>query len=442
MSHAEALASTAVHAAVGKRTAVRQGYWQDSFAHHFTAGSELLSSPNPLIDRGQYARVAAIASMTEQFLSATALQGRDAQIVSLGAGFDTRFWQLAAAGVAPRLYVELDQDEVVRRKCALLRSQPSLLGAVQPTGAADCVHEDGVKESTTGYWLLSADLNDTAAMGAALETAGWRADEPTLIVAECLLVYMEAEASRAIVAWFGARVRGGGAFVAYEMCGPHDPFGRMMVDNLRRRGCPLLGLKSVPDARAQERRCLESGWQRAEATEMLAYFNNVVGDAERGRVCKIALLDELEEWRLLLSHYCVVLAVKDPEATEPAGAVAPAGGVEPAGGALAGLTLQAPVTRPPLVGLGVGAEPPAATGHHEPPPHGLAVPISADDAADPGQAVTTATVGATGEASPPLRLPTKPPPLNADGQVFREEDEAEVWSDDDDDAPPAEPPYA
>ena len=70
-------------------------------------------SLGPMMNRGQYVRVAAIGSLCQQFLHA--VHGHDAQIVSLGAGFDTRFWQLAQTAEAPRLYIELDQPAIVSR---------------------------------------------------------------------------------------------------------------------------------------------------------------------------------------------------------------------------------------------------------------------------------------------------------------------------------------
>ena len=121
MSSDEGLAATADHAVRSKVAAVGEGYWCDDFVGSFSLG-RLDGSPGPLINRGQYARVAAISSAVEQFLLACAAAGREAQVVSLGAGLDTCFWQLEAAGAAPRLYAELDQPIVVRRKCAILRS--------------------------------------------------------------------------------------------------------------------------------------------------------------------------------------------------------------------------------------------------------------------------------------------------------------------------------
>ena len=100
----DGVARTAYDASRGKVAAVARGYFGDDFAHCFCAEGP---SPGPLINRGHYVRVAAIGSVCEQFLHAA--RGQQPQIVSIGAGFDTRFWQLAAAGMAPSLYIEVDQ---------------------------------------------------------------------------------------------------------------------------------------------------------------------------------------------------------------------------------------------------------------------------------------------------------------------------------------------
>jgi [phosphatase 2A protein]-leucine-carboxy methyltransferase len=64
---------------------------------------------------------------------------------------------------------------------------------------------------------------------------------PTLLLFECVLVYMAPEASVAIFQWFlewvnpqpdqaGGRILGS---VVYEMFGLGDAFGRVMVNNLK-----------------------------------------------------------------------------------------------------------------------------------------------------------------------------------------------------------------
>jgi hypothetical protein len=74
---------------------------------------------------------------------------------------------------------------------------------------------DGPRQQRSGcYILVAGDLAETAALERALEAAGIDWAVPTLLITECVLVYMEAEASRALVEVSGASsvaaIRSGG----------------------------------------------------------------------------------------------------------------------------------------------------------------------------------------------------------------------------------------
>ena len=58
------------------------------------------------------------------------------------------------------------------------------------------------------------------------------------------------------------------------------------------------------------RRCETAGWDRAEADSLLSLYGRALSAGERARVEKLEMLDELEEWNLMLAHYCAVLALK------------------------------------------------------------------------------------------------------------------------------------
>jgi len=335
----DGVARTAYDAARGKLAATSRGYFGDEFARCFCAEGP---SPAPLINRGHYVRVAAIGSLCEQFLHAA--RGHAPQIVSLGAGFDTRYWQLHAAGEAPAMYIEIDQPPVVCRKCELIAAEPALLAAL-PEGAA-AVGTDMSHVGSSCYQLRSADVRDVAALEAALGAAGWDPGKPTLVLLECLLVYLPPDAATAVLQLFASKANRV-VLAGYEQIKPDDAFGRTMMDNLRRRDCPLLGLPACPDNAAQVARCEAAGYARAEAIDLLEYYERVLSADERGRVASLELLDEVEEWSMLMQHYCAVLAVRDVEG----GGGLPDGGEGGAGeGAaqllFAQLLLRAPVGRP------------------------------------------------------------------------------------------------
>ena len=87
---------------------------------------------------------------------------------------------------------------------------------------------------SAGYKLLETDVRDGAIITSKLLQMGVEPANPTLILTECLLIYMRSEDTRGVLDWtmdfFGAT--GDVVYVNYEMVNPDDQFGRMMVENL------------------------------------------------------------------------------------------------------------------------------------------------------------------------------------------------------------------
>ena len=67
---------------------MRRGYWKDEYLAHF---SEPADRRPPLIHRGYYVRTTAVWQFATRFAQTA---GEEAQLVNLGAGFDTLFWRL------------------------------------------------------------------------------------------------------------------------------------------------------------------------------------------------------------------------------------------------------------------------------------------------------------------------------------------------------------
>jgi hypothetical protein len=209
-------------------------------------------------------------------------------------------------------YVDVDLPTVTRRKALVLHDQPALRALLPPEappqqqqpGAAGVAAEtaEGIPAAAAaapappgpvadtaaersggaagpstsfsleagevlspGYCLVGADLRSVEQVRAALHRAGVDPSLPTLFIAECVLVYMEAQHSAPLIAWLGEHFRRA-VFVNYEQVRPDDPFGRQMMQNLELRGCPLLGImRTLED---HERRFTDSSWEHAEAVDM------------------------------------------------------------------------------------------------------------------------------------------------------------------------------
>ena len=316
----EAVRGTNDHATETKVSAVGLGYYADPYVTVFGGGKKgrlggrmgmgggvRPPSRSPLMNRGTYARVLSIRSAVESFLAKVKEAGLGpAQVISLGAGFDTLPFLLAEQreenGLAA--YLELDMFEVIAKKVGIMRKNRVLKESI---GSSATFRESGVGGSEW-YACAAADLRDVESVLATLEPAGLVPERPTLLLSEVALVYMEAEESNALLAALGEWVTGDLHAVVYEQIHPDDPFGQVMVSTIASRGCPLRSIAAYPDEDAQIARFLALGYTQVECADMLTTYNSLFPEEERARVASIEFFDEYEEWNLLLSHYCLLLA--------------------------------------------------------------------------------------------------------------------------------------
>ncbi|CBN79666.1 conserved unknown protein [Ectocarpus siliculosus] len=302
----ESVQATASDAAAGKLSAASLGYFEDRFLEVLVGaagapvpGTAEATTPPvrrlpPIINRGNFARVSCMEKLVLEFIgtspshpssvphhvrgdgdehpshktdckeSQSSIEehlARKPQVISLGAGKDSLFFRLMDRGTAASGgYFEVDFPAVSRWKGGLVAKTPILSALANDL-----------------YKLVAADLRDITALEDALIIAGVDLAAPTIFLAECVLVYMEPADSGAL---------------------------------LQRMGCLLPGLEPYPSLLSQEERFKKSGWDSANAIDMLQVFQELLDPAEVRRASKIEILDEIEEWELIMHHYCLVVAAK------------------------------------------------------------------------------------------------------------------------------------
>lgn len=291
-------------AQISKLSCVRAGYFDDNFVQYFVRRA---SRRSPLINRGYYSRFASLRLLLRKFLAVPLPHVK--QILSLGAGFDTTWFHLQSKGECPCRYFEVDFKDVTCRKVEVIQQTPALQ-AVLAAGEGDTVDAAGGRIITSNYSLVPVDLRDTDVLAAQLQSAGFDLSAPTLVVSECVLVYMEPAASNKVVAWLAAHLPCA-VMVVYEQIHPHDAFGRQMVSNLESRGCPLRGISATPTLDAHKQRMTVNGWRHADAWDMHSLYCSYLDPADKARMQRLELFDEFEEWQMIQEHYCVVVAVND-----------------------------------------------------------------------------------------------------------------------------------
>ncbi|KAI8059468.1 S-adenosyl-L-methionine-dependent methyltransferase [Gongronella butleri] len=294
----DAVLQTNDDATISRLSAVQLGYFNDPFVHLFVKRP---TRRMPIINRGTYLRSRALDQLMDTFL---AMPLCNKQIVSLGAGFDTRyFMHKDDTSIAHYFEVDLPENTMKKARTIKLRRElGSLFGDVT-------IAAGGTELSSGNYHLVGGDLRAWPAVVERLVHYGFDPAAPTLFVSECVFIYITPAESSAILDWITQNMSDA-AFMLYEQILPDDSFGRMMIRNLQARHIDLKGIHAFPQLKDQEQRFLARGWTAAKATDMNYIHDTWMDAADRQRIGRLEFLDELEEWKLIASHYCVAWAYK------------------------------------------------------------------------------------------------------------------------------------
>ncbi|PWY66442.1 S-adenosyl-L-methionine-dependent methyltransferase [Aspergillus heteromorphus CBS 117.55] len=192
-------------ASVSRLSAVSLGYLEDPFAQALT-GPGMETRRMPIINRGTYVRTTAIDHLVHHFLSSPSATQKK-QIISLGAGSDTRVFRLLSSRPRPDIiYHELDFAVNTTSKIKFIRASPLLQRSLGPdvtiSPAGDALH-------SPEYHLHPVDLR-TLAAAAAASTPNTNKDIlpfvdttlPTLLISECCLIYLTPTEASGVIRYF------------------------------------------------------------------------------------------------------------------------------------------------------------------------------------------------------------------------------------------------
>ncbi|GMF04263.1 unnamed protein product [Ambrosiozyma monospora] len=158
---------------------------------------------SPVINRGTWLRTVSINAVIDKFIEEHEEKGieGDVQIVNLGAGNDTRCFNLLKqqrekkeSSKVDFKIVEIDFEDSCKIKKFSILSSAQLssaigIGTTQTEEPVPTTYEEFQNSSpeltTPNYKLLSADLRDTTALQQLFQTHNISANSPTLILSEC-----------------------------------------------------------------------------------------------------------------------------------------------------------------------------------------------------------------------------------------------------------------
>ena len=275
------------------------------------------------------------------------------QIISLGAGTDTRFFRLRqryGAQLARRLrYHEIDFPDTGKTKIDSIdrasfvsqllrdtareshkvrRQEDTSDSNVSGTNADDSLvsfSEDKNSLQSPAYSFHALDLRRLADDEASIADLlpGVQPNAPTLVLSECCLTYFSVTTANAILRNLArflrplqpssskqtstlaiSTVQSTLAVLLYEPLHPTTPFGRTMASNLSLRGISLPSVAALPSVEAHRARLHEAfGAEGSRGVEVRKWWEREVTEDEKERLRRVEGLDEEEEWELLAGHY-------------------------------------------------------------------------------------------------------------------------------------------
>ncbi|KAI0645218.1 leucine carboxyl methyltransferase [Trametes meyenii] len=318
-----AIRATDNDAALARLSAVRLGYLTDPFITPLVSRPHLQPPRPPLINIGTYVRSEALDALVNEWLALSEREGVKCQIVSMGAGSDTRFWRIAAGPKRNLLarYIEVDFPEITTKKAMAIRKSKdlsALLGNLEDVS----ITNGGTSLRSPTYNLLAADLRSPAAqsLGPLLASGPeplLLPSLPTILIFECVLAYMTPKASAAVLQWYtdyfaASAAPGVLGCIVYEMFALEDPFGKVMVSNLKARNVTLPGAEPYRTFASLPNRFLQHGWELAKALTLKDIRREYINSSELERISQLEMLDEIEELELVLAHYAITWGLKLP----------------------------------------------------------------------------------------------------------------------------------
>ncbi|KAL7463468.1 hypothetical protein ACHAXS_003834 [Conticribra weissflogii] len=193
------------------------------------------------------------------------------------------------------------------------------------------------------YHLIGHDLRlPPSEMFKILSRHGYDSSNPTLFVFECVMMYLPDDISRDLLRFIAISVKESSsptatnpfvAVVIYDPIPCNDRFGQVMLQNMQKRGIvgkrisrhnrtnestedddnqdSPLSLEKTQTLSDQLAKLIQSGFDIAVGCHMMdAFEHGIVSIEERRQSARCEMLDELEEFVLLMKHYCLVVGVR------------------------------------------------------------------------------------------------------------------------------------
>jgi tRNA wybutosine-synthesizing protein 4 len=253
----------------------------------------------PLINRGTYCRVYAINSKLHEILNnfrkLEEYKNSKINIIILGSGFDTTYFNLMSEGYKNIEVFEYDYKKIIDKKMQYISKHKQL--------------SEIINKNKNNYHLIDCDITNKKLFSESLSKIKSDENDLTIVICECLLVYIDKDVTIEMLSNIN-NAFSNVYILEYDLIGPDDPFGKEMIDNLKNRDINLRGFNEVKNVQDQIERLKEAKFEDINIVDMYYVYFKLLPIEDRRRIERLELMDEFEELNLLQKHACFGYASK------------------------------------------------------------------------------------------------------------------------------------
>ncbi|RAL00930.1 tRNA methyltransferase PPM2 [Aspergillus ibericus CBS 121593] len=298
---------------VSKRSVEMLYYPKPHFFRYFVKKPQRRS---PLINRGYWLRMHAMAESVRQFMREPS--GKPKFVLNLGCGFDPLPFILLSEDpslCSDTRFIDIDYEKLMINKKTAIRRTDEITQTLKDVEFLS--DESAVQIRSTHYLGIGCDLKNLKKLDDVLRTEVLPAECSVLFLAEVSLTYMDVKSANAVLDW-ASKLNNDAKFCILEQFfpdGPDHPFASTMMKHFKKLGAPLYSIHEYPSLSEQEQRFKNAGWKHAHARSLWDLWSDdgYVSSSLRSSLDAVEPFDEWEEFALFASHYFLLVASTSQE---------------------------------------------------------------------------------------------------------------------------------
>ncbi|KAI3384285.1 hypothetical protein SNEBB_005044 [Seison nebaliae] len=312
------VADTNWNAVLGKLSAIKNGYYTDHFLKLLINQNECekieKSSILPEMNHGYYIRTIIIRKFIEEFLKKQKLLKIDeteyygGQIVNLGCGSDSIYWNLMEKEICPIHFIDIDQRSIVRSKERQIVKENLTKYFIDGKFSLSRQSPFRCGINSKNYSLIPIDLVDNVEMVKTILEKELDRNLPTLFISECFFTYLENDNIIQLHNIFQQCLTNI-SYLIYDIFNLDNKFGENMLKNLKMNNHLIFSSEKQSILKGDE--IFVRNYLKKILGKENIYFNNMkkefvdIGQMEIERLRRLQQFDEQELLFELLTHYYI-----------------------------------------------------------------------------------------------------------------------------------------